>query len=102
MLEQLSQSAGNQSAQITGNSCRSNTSCVADCAMCMLFGQAAFESTRANLLPRPWAVDDLDAVLEAWQRKHYSKALLFVDNAGSDVVLGALIDTGGPCDHICM
>ena len=50
--------------------------------------QAAFESTRTNLLPRPWAVDDLDAVLGVWQRKHYSKALLFVDNAGSDVVLG--------------
>ena len=50
--------------------------------------QAAFESTRANLLPRPWAVDDMDAVLKTWQRKHYFKALLFVDNAGSDVVLG--------------
>lgn len=50
--------------------------------------QAAFESTRANILPRPWAVDDLNAVLQVWQRKHYSKALLFVDNAGSDVVLG--------------
>ncbi|KAK9908314.1 hypothetical protein WJX75_005862 [Coccomyxa subellipsoidea] len=51
---------------------------------------AAFESTRTNLLPRPWAVDDLDAVLGVWQRKHYSKALIFVDNAGSDVVLGML------------
>ncbi|BDA44552.1 4'-phosphopantetheine phosphatase [Coccomyxa sp. Obi] len=51
---------------------------------------AAFESTRANILPRPWAVDDMDAVLQVWERKHYSKALLFVDNAGSDVVLGML------------
>ena len=50
--------------------------------------QAAFEATRAGLVDRPWAVDDLDQVLQCLQRKHYSKALLFVDNAGSDVILG--------------
>ncbi len=50
--------------------------------------QAAFESTRANLLPRPWAVDDLDKLLEAWEGRRYRRAVLFVDNAGSDVVLG--------------
>jgi hypothetical protein len=50
--------------------------------------QAAFESTRAGLLPRPWAVDDLDRLLDIWERKRYHKALIFVDNAGSDIVLG--------------
>ena len=50
--------------------------------------QAAFQATRAGLVDRPWAVDDLDQVLQYWQRKHYRKALLFVDNAGSDVILG--------------
>ncbi len=55
----------------------------------MLCGQAAFDSTRANLLARPWAVDDLDTILDVYKQKHYSKALLFVDNAGSDVILGA-------------
>ena len=39
-------------------------------------------------MDRPWAVDDLDQVLQCWQRKRYCKALLFVDNAGSDIILG--------------
>ena len=50
--------------------------------------QAAFESTRSSLVSRPWAVDDLDRILQQWQHKQYMKALLFVDNAGSDVILG--------------
>lgn len=50
--------------------------------------QAAFETTRSSLVERPWAVDDLDRILQSWQSKQYSKALLFVDNAGSDVILG--------------
>ena len=33
-------------------------------------------------------MDDLDAVLQQFQSKQYRKALIFVDNAGSDVVLG--------------
>jgi hypothetical protein len=33
-------------------------------------------------------VDDMDAVLDCWAAKRYKKALIFVDNAGSDVVLG--------------
>ena len=55
--------------------------------------QAAFEATRAGLVDRPWAVDDLDKVLHCWQHKQYSKALLFVDNAGSDVILGECAGT---------
>lgn len=48
-----------------------------------------FAETRDKLLPRPWAVDDLDALLQHWKAAQpYHKALLFVDNAGSDVVLG--------------
>ena len=50
--------------------------------------QAAFETTRSSLVERPWAVDDLDKILQSWQSKQYRKALLFVDNAGSDVILG--------------
>ena len=37
---------------------------------------------------RPWAVDDLDRILQQWQHRQYRKAVLFVDNAGSDVILG--------------
>lgn len=50
--------------------------------------QAAFEATRSSLVERPWAVDDLDRILQHWQEAQYQKALLFVDNAGSDVILG--------------
>jgi type II pantothenate kinase len=35
-------------------------------------------------------VDDLDAVLNRFRRQPYRKALLFVDNAGADVLLGML------------
>jgi hypothetical protein len=35
-------------------------------------------------------VDDLDAVLDRFRAQPYRKALLFVDNAGADVLLGML------------
>ncbi|KAI8466830.1 MAG: hypothetical protein J3K34DRAFT_432423 [Monoraphidium minutum] len=52
----------------------------------------AFAATRESLLPRPWAVDDLDAFLQhmASRPRPHAKALIFVDNAGADVVLGIL------------
>lgn len=49
----------------------------------------SFTETRATLLDRPWAVDNLDAVLARFSQRQYVKAILFCDNAGSDVVLGA-------------
>ncbi len=49
-----------------------------------------FSQTLAQLAPRPWPVDDLDAALDALARpRPHHHALIFVDNAGSDVVLGA-------------
>jgi len=40
-------------------------------------------------VPRPWAVDDLEAALDALTRPQpYEHAVIFVDNAGSDLVLG--------------
>jgi damage-control phosphatase, subfamily II, stand-alone protein len=57
-------------------------------------GAAAFCATRdAKLLPRPWCVDDLDALLDALTSttpRPYAKAVLFADNAGSDVLLGLI------------
>ena len=50
--------------------------------------QGGFEETRVNLVERPWAFDNLDEVLERWNEKPHHKAMLFVDNAGTDVVLG--------------
>lgn len=49
-----------------------------------------FAATRDSLLPRPWAVDDLDAFVARLAAGRHRKALLFVDNAGADVVLGML------------
>ncbi|KAG0575436.1 hypothetical protein KC19_5G003900 [Ceratodon purpureus] len=56
-----------------------------------------FESTGSNfqdsfekLLPRPWVLDDLDLFKQKWLRKPWKKAVIFVDNSGSDVVLGVL------------
>ncbi|GIL75193.1 hypothetical protein Vretimale_7880 [Volvox reticuliferus] len=56
-------------------------------------GGGAFASTRAQLLPRPWAVDNLDevlAVVRGTRGARWRQAALFVDNAGPDVVLGML------------
>lgn len=49
-----------------------------------------FFATRASLPSRPWLVDDYDELATAWLSKHYRKAILFIDNAGSDFLLGAL------------
>lgn len=49
-----------------------------------------FYATRSQLKPRPWRVDDLDAWLAAWERRSWRSAVLFIDNAGPDIVLGML------------
>ncbi|MEW5301087.1 MAG: hypothetical protein WDW36_003968 [Sanguina aurantia] len=54
-------------------------------------GGGSFADTRAQLLSRPWAVDHLDAFLGRCEAgPAYAKAVMFVDNAGPDVVLGML------------
>lgn len=51
-----------------------------------------FTETRGNLVERPWAIDDFDAVVERLSvPQPYKKVVIFVDNAGSDVVLGKRI-----------
>lgn len=49
-----------------------------------------FQESFDNLLPRPWVIDDMDQFKLKWLRKPWKKAVIFVDNAGSDVVLGIL------------
>lgn len=49
-----------------------------------------FAQTLNELKDRPWHVDDLDAWLERLQGPAHQQALLFVDNAGPDVLLGML------------
>jgi type II pantothenate kinase len=71
-------------------------------------GDGGFEATRAGLRRRPWCVDHLDAFRDAWLEcataettrdvvsdvvsfpSPWKKCVLFVDNAGADVVLGML------------
>ncbi len=50
----------------------------------------SFHKTRDNLLPRPWCVDHLDALLDRLASKRYRRAVLFVDNSGADIILGDL------------
>jgi type II pantothenate kinase len=50
-----------------------------------------FFQTRSKLPKRPWLIDDLDALqTRLLHGKPYRKAIFFVDNAGSDFLLGAL------------
>lgn len=53
-------------------------------------GGVQFHDTRESLLERPWVIDDADAFCHAMRTKTYKKAILFVDNAGSDVILGMM------------
>ena len=49
-----------------------------------------FAAVVAELKPRPWRVDELDAWLERLRGPAHRHAVLFVDNAGPDVLLGML------------
>lgn len=49
-----------------------------------------FASTVNGLKPRPWCVDDFDALRARFATKTHAKAIVFVDNAGADVCLGMI------------
>lgn len=49
-----------------------------------------FHDIRSQIKARPWLVDDMDAWLDRLDEKPHRAACLFVDNAGSDVLLGML------------
>lgn len=52
-----------------------------------------FLAVTEELKPRPWLVDDFDALandLAAGPPSKWAKAVFFVDNAGSDLVLGVM------------
>lgn len=55
-------------------------------------GDFQFRTTRDRIRPRPWAVDGLDRWLDrlADSTKPYRQALVFVDNAGPDILLGII------------
>ncbi|MEX0884920.1 MAG: ARMT1-like domain-containing protein [Phycisphaeraceae bacterium] len=49
-----------------------------------------FHATLDELKARPWLVDDYDAWIDRLRGPAHRAALLFVDNAGPDIVLGML------------
>ena len=58
-----------------------------------------YRDARARLSTRPWRVDDFDEFRDIWLSKWtegedwvapYRRAMIFVDNAGADVVLGVI------------
>lgn len=54
-------------------------------------GKVDFRDTLGKLKERPWAHDDLDAFVARFiGGPAYKRALLFVDNAGPDVLLGMM------------
>lgn len=53
-------------------------------------GGPTFDKTLESLTPRPWFRDDLDAWLARLDGEPHRCALMFVDNAGTDVVLGMI------------
>ncbi len=56
-----------------------------------LHGGPDFFQIRAKLKPRPWLIDDYDALENRLLNgSPHKKAVFFVDNAGSDFLLGAL------------
>jgi type II pantothenate kinase len=54
-----------------------------------LHGGPDFFDTRSRLPKRPWLIDDYDRFARRALSKGYGKVVFFIDNAGSDFVLGA-------------
>ncbi|EOA32299.1 hypothetical protein CARUB_v10015561mg [Capsella rubella] len=50
----------------------------------------SFLASCKKLVPRPWVIDDLENFQEKWIKKSWKKAVIFVDNAGADIILGIL------------
>lgn len=49
----------------------------------------SFFETRSSLVARPWLIDDFDALKARFDSRVHKKAVYFIDNAGSDFLLGA-------------
>ncbi len=59
-------------------------------AAAFLSGGPDFFATRKSLAPRPWLIDDYDALADRLLNgPRHRRAVYFIDNAGSDFLLGA-------------
>jgi len=59
-------------------------------AKAYMHGGPDFFATRQKLPRRPWLVDQYDAFAANLMSKGYRKVVFFIDNAGSDFLLGAV------------
>ncbi len=59
-------------------------------AKAFLAGGPDFYAVRSRLAPRPWLIDQYDALEARLLSAPYRRAVFFIDNAGSDFLLGAL------------
>lgn len=59
-------------------------------AQLLLEGKLDFFSTRQKLPKRPWLIDQYDAFESRALGRGWKKVVYFIDNAGSDFLLGAL------------
>lgn len=54
-------------------------------------GEISFDLIIERVPPRPWFIDHADTLMSRFgPPAHYRQAIIFVDNAGSDIVLGVL------------
>lgn len=53
-------------------------------------GEIDFATLLARIPPRPWCIDHADTLCARLDGRRYRQVLFFVDNAGCDVVLGAV------------
>jgi type II pantothenate kinase len=53
-------------------------------------GEMQFASILERIPKRPWFIDDADALIERLEAGAYRRALIFVDNSGTDIVLGVM------------
>jgi type II pantothenate kinase len=59
-------------------------------AKAYMHGGPDFFATRQKLPKRPWLIDQYDSFAANLTAKGYQKVVFFIDNAGSDFLLGAL------------
>lgn len=67
--------------------------CAADATRLLTQGDFDFQSALANTKDRPWLVDDYDEWMGevfSGEIPRWTKAVVFVDNAGADFVLGVM------------
>jgi uncharacterized protein with ATP-grasp and redox domains len=53
-------------------------------------GQLDFHDFLRRIPDRPWRIDDADALIRRFKEQPYRQVLIFVDNAGTDIILGVV------------